>query len=265
MAVYEMNALLTRKDEAGNLHLIYPITQLDCVDGAEDLLHYGAAQDLTDEEKAQARENIGVVGSDLSVNDQDAPGYVANRTHWKENGQALLDIQWDGNTEGRVTVSAAGVTGYKVSDLIVTDEELAACIAVWGDYSTLLGDDSGSIYKFGTTTVYTFGFMVVRSTEDALIHPDTGEIVYATETGIYFVQNSMGFMSRLYSDTVTVPTDVYHTLPVEYLPDYLHLPPVTAADAGKMITLVVDENGNWVREVTDKLSVATVEGETLIL
>lgn len=59
MAVYEKNALLTGKDEAGNKNLIYPITKLDCVDGAEDLLHYGAAQELTDTEQAQARTNIG--------------------------------------------------------------------------------------------------------------------------------------------------------------------------------------------------------------
>lgn len=59
MAVYEKNALLTRKTESGDTHLIYPITRLDCVDGAEDLLHYGAAQELTDDEMAQARTNIG--------------------------------------------------------------------------------------------------------------------------------------------------------------------------------------------------------------
>lgn len=59
MAVYEKNVLLTGKDKDGNNHLLYPITQLDCVDGAEDLLHYGAAQELTDEEQTQARTNIG--------------------------------------------------------------------------------------------------------------------------------------------------------------------------------------------------------------
>lgn len=59
MAVYEKNALLTGKDENGNKNLIYPITKLDCVDGSEDLLHYGAAQELTDAEQTQARTNIG--------------------------------------------------------------------------------------------------------------------------------------------------------------------------------------------------------------
>ena len=59
MAVYEKITLLMCKDAAGNKVLLYPITTLDNVDGAEDLLHYGAAQVLTDAEQAQARANIG--------------------------------------------------------------------------------------------------------------------------------------------------------------------------------------------------------------
>lgn len=59
MAVYDKNILLTCRDYDGNTVLLYPITTLECVDGAEDLLHYGAVQVLTDDEQAQARANIG--------------------------------------------------------------------------------------------------------------------------------------------------------------------------------------------------------------
>lgn len=59
MAVLEKNALLQCKDAEGNTYLLFPITNLDCVDGAEDLLHFGAAQELTEDEQAQARTNIG--------------------------------------------------------------------------------------------------------------------------------------------------------------------------------------------------------------
>lgn len=59
MAVHEKNVLLTGKNTAGDKTLLYPITKLDCVDGADDLLHYGQAQELTTAEKTQARENIG--------------------------------------------------------------------------------------------------------------------------------------------------------------------------------------------------------------
>lgn len=85
MAVYEKNALLTSKDNAGNKHLIYPITRIDCVDGAEDVLHYGAAQELTDDEQAQVRTNIGAlptadsakIGQLIRVAAVDAKGKIA--------------------------------------------------------------------------------------------------------------------------------------------------------------------------------------------
>lgn len=64
MAVYEKNALLTGKDDAGNKNLFYPITKLECVDGAEELLSFGAAQELTDAQKEQARTNVGAAASD---------------------------------------------------------------------------------------------------------------------------------------------------------------------------------------------------------
>ena len=64
MAVNEYNALLTQKDAAGNKSLIYPITKLDNVDGAEDLLHYDTAQELTEDQQTQARSNIGAAASD---------------------------------------------------------------------------------------------------------------------------------------------------------------------------------------------------------
>lgn len=59
MATNEKNALLTYKDAAGDLNLLFPITRLDCVDGAEELVSVGEAQELTDNQKAQGRANIG--------------------------------------------------------------------------------------------------------------------------------------------------------------------------------------------------------------
>lgn len=64
MAVYEKAGLQMMKDADGNKVLIYPITSLDCVEGSEDLLHYGSTQDLTAEEKARARSNIGAAADD---------------------------------------------------------------------------------------------------------------------------------------------------------------------------------------------------------
>lgn len=84
MAVYEKSTLVMCRDAAGNKYLLYPITTLECVDGAEDLLHYGKAQELTDAEQTQARMNIGAipmpstakVGQFLRVAAVDANGRV---------------------------------------------------------------------------------------------------------------------------------------------------------------------------------------------
>lgn len=38
MALKELITLLRRKDDAGDEHLLYPITKLECVDGAEEAL-----------------------------------------------------------------------------------------------------------------------------------------------------------------------------------------------------------------------------------
>lgn len=60
MAVYDQYVLHTRKDQDGNKHLLYPITKLDCVDGAEKLLRFDESQKLSDAEKATAMVNLGL-------------------------------------------------------------------------------------------------------------------------------------------------------------------------------------------------------------
>lgn len=59
MAIIEQSVLLRCKDENGNEYLLYPITRIDCVDGAEDLVHFDKDQKLTAEQKAQFLKNIG--------------------------------------------------------------------------------------------------------------------------------------------------------------------------------------------------------------
>ena len=67
MAVYEKDTLLRCKDENGNEYLLYPITRLDCVDGAEDLVHYDKDQELTAGQKAQFLKNIGGLCAPVSA------------------------------------------------------------------------------------------------------------------------------------------------------------------------------------------------------
>lgn len=47
MATYEKNVLLMSKDGNGDKNLLYPITRLECVDGAEEALAKKADSDHT--------------------------------------------------------------------------------------------------------------------------------------------------------------------------------------------------------------------------
>ena len=121
MAVYEKSSLLMCRDAQGNKYLLYPITKLDCVDGAEDLLHYGAAQDLTEAEQTQARLNIGAipmpttakVGQFLRVAAVDAIGRVT----------AVEAVDWPG-CGGNATVEDETLVMSGNSGMTVQDETL---------------------------------------------------------------------------------------------------------------------------------------------
>jgi hypothetical protein len=68
----------------------------------------------------------GGVQPDLAQNDPTAPDYVKNRTHYEveEFVNAPLNITWDGNTEGKVSVE----NYYKVSDVVLTNETILSAI-----------------------------------------------------------------------------------------------------------------------------------------
>lgn len=61
MATYEHKGRLTYKDEHGDLHRLYPVTKMECIEDfttGESVLY--TPQILTDDQKTQARDNIGV-------------------------------------------------------------------------------------------------------------------------------------------------------------------------------------------------------------
>lgn len=66
--VIERIGLWSGKDADGNKYLLYPITSLDCVDGADTLLDFGNAQTLTDAQIAQALANLGITATAAELN-----------------------------------------------------------------------------------------------------------------------------------------------------------------------------------------------------
>lgn len=197
--------------------------------------------------------------ADLSVNDPNAPGYVANRTHWKEEALIPLDILWDGVTDGRVHVTTYDeYTFYKVSDIILSDDELKKCIVYYGSSVFDLSQaPESSFVVLGSNTASTFGVAVIRNTAESIIPDGFGDPVYAEETGLYFIHNGgSAYISRLYSEIVTMPSVKYHPLEEGFLPSPFQLPTVTTADAGKKLSFVVNDNGEWVQELgVDKIPV----------
>ena len=79
MAVIEQNGLLSYIDAAGNTYILYPVTKLDNVDGAEDLLKI-VAQELTEAQKTQARGNIGAAPSSHSHTKSDISDFSHSHT-----------------------------------------------------------------------------------------------------------------------------------------------------------------------------------------
>lgn len=87
MAVYEKDGLLTYKDNEGNRYLLYPITRLECVDGAEDLVDQEALtakQDKTDSLTAETD-----IADDDAIPFYDTSAEGHKKTLWS-NVKALL-------------------------------------------------------------------------------------------------------------------------------------------------------------------------------
>ena len=93
--------------------------------------------------------------SDWNQNDSTQPDYVKNRTHYEEITvvNEPLNITWDGNTEGLVSV---GGMLFKVSDLVLTDEQIKSATIGVSSGSVIVVNDQwdtmavdGSIEEYG--------------------------------------------------------------------------------------------------------------------
>lgn len=123
MAVYEKDGLISVKDASGNTYLLYPITRLDCVAGAEDLLHYGAAQELTKDQMEQARENIGAAASTevIPVPETAAVGQYLRIAAVDENGKVTAVEAATMSSSQAPTLDEDGVLVFNSDPSVTTD------------------------------------------------------------------------------------------------------------------------------------------------
>lgn len=186
----------------------------------EGVLRY-TEQELTEEEQAQARKNIGAASvddlgeggganADWSVNDPDAEGYVKNRTHWLEPSPV---IEFDGNTEGRESfdASAAGLgVFYKVSDQVWTKEQCLEIQTKTGlpvfHKGVLYDENIGLVFSVSSGLAYIMSAFTAADLTSTLGFsiPSAGMYMFSTAN-----------VTDMYLKTF----DTYHKIGYEYLPD----------------------------------------------
>lgn len=281
MAVSEKNMLLTGKDSAGNNVLLYPVTKLECVDGADELLSFTERQELTDEQKQIALQNLGITGGvtgggDNSGNGGESCGSSCNCPTGTVNTPHT--ITWNTSVAPTVTfdIADAGYTFYKVSDAVPTKEQMFD--ANW----KLSNSDGSTIYD--TTLIDSdvmaendnMIFLIIRSADNtglAVVSTAgettinyTGEDITCSppETGIYYIWDSSSTLPTTItgSMTYTVEEEVNFvqadwnqndsTKPdfIKNKPDSIgsgvgsgsSLPDVSDSDNGKIMTVV---DGVW--------------------
>lgn len=234
MAVKEMSGFLKYKYSNGDTILLFPITTKDNIDGLDEIENELAnavkitAQTLTDDQKAQARENINAVSGWSEIEDKPFGEVPGTDT-----------VYWDGNREG--LVKADGYDRYMVSTATPTLADFEN-----GASNTKLMSGTESTTNLGMgTAIYESGdgCIVVGNTIVALKDGATlGDEVYPKK-GTYFTWiGNNSYTTRL---TINGYTGflVSKKLDAKWLPYHEHqlgpTPIVTAGD-GAEYTATID-------------------------
>lgn len=151
---------------------------------------------------------------DMSINDEYAPGFVKNRTHYTEFEPK--EITWDGDITDLETVVVGGMTLYKISDEVMTNDEVFASnftgtTCIDGEVTEETISFSETFGNSGILAAYAYGFMtdeyafpflgassgsvlaVIRSDNCTanILSPIGGEVITATfpKAGTYFYRS----------------------------------------------------------------------------
>lgn len=179
------------------------------------------------------------VQADWSVNDENDPAYVQNRTHWVE--RAFAPIVWDGSTEGRDSIDvglafgepAGTMIAYKISDTVFDTESLLGSTT-----STTIGNETyrdfvheatdGSVVvpviPEGFVVFYNYGTM--RPTEWGETDFARGLLFVFRQAGDFssslgIVIPSTGLYAFMFNPHLFELTgnDIYHKIDSRFLPD----------------------------------------------
>lgn len=254
MAVIEKSGFLKYKDAQGNTNLMYPITTKDNVDGMDEIDAHVASQDnphnvtadqigaisysaqsLTDEQKTQARTNIGAGTSDVkSWNELEGRPFGELPT-----GSDTL--YWDGNREG--LVRANDYEQYLISESTPTIDDFvngASNTKLDGDTETSTNLEMHyAIYEAGDGAIVV-GNSIVALKDGASV----GDTIYPKK-GTYFTWIG----NDCYTTSLTIP-------------GYTGFPSVKKIDEKYLPNLTRSYNTGILTGGTSSAYTATIEGIT---
>ncbi len=185
---------------------------------SEKMLGYNvyATEKYVDEKLAGA----GNVQPDWNQNDETAPDYIKNRTHWVEISETTSNtIEWDGNTEGLVVVEPTpGIEYYKVSDVVLEVSDLVGATVTFTEMGEVYSEELAYMEDTGTIILAPFVTIVKEdNTEfDGVIFPEAG--IYFSKEDAY---NYYVIKVEITSGAKPFPTidEVVHLLDRKYLPE----------------------------------------------
>lgn len=188
------------------------------------------------------------------------PGYVKNRTHYEETVTVSepLNITWDGNTEGLVNVNNQF---YKVSDVVLTDEQIKLTSVQYADLLAVMGDVWEEF--LGTQIICseeaTFAMFIIVARKNEATLSANGMSIVIPESGIYFATNPGGYVSSLTTtDPIEHTKTIVHTIDKKYLPDDIGSGGVFVVD------LMYQEDSTYTTSATaEELATAYEEGKAL--
>lgn len=173
----------------------------------------------------------------LSQNNPEAADYVKGRTHWKEEitVHEPLNITWDGNVEGLLSIS--GIF-YKVSDLVLTDEQIMSATVRFSNGSTLNGQEHYQKESEDITAIADDAGVIFANKDNVEIN---GLVV--PEAGIYFfMSDGLYAESLVTSEPVEHLKSVYNPMDDDFIPSTV--PRVPTASIGQTIVVkAVDDSG----------------------
>lgn len=157
-------------------------------------------------------------GADWNASEGE-PGYVKNRTHYEEITvvNKPLNITWDGNVEGLVSFEAWDSYYYKVSDLVLTDEQikLTEMDDFHGDH-TVASEMWDFLVEVGCVMEDIVLFNLVL-----FVRKDNLSVMDITipEKGIYFARWPENYITTITTtEPITIPETTIKTIDEKFLP-----------------------------------------------